>query len=84
VSSVRFERTHGHVLNVTPLPLGYEDLEPLSGADPDRLPYGGRIAAARNGVAAAPGASMTRRTKAGGSGAAPSAAQDGCDLPCSR
>jgi hypothetical protein len=26
VSSVRFERTHSHVLNVTPLPLGYEDM----------------------------------------------------------
>jgi hypothetical protein len=62
----------------------HEHIEPLSGADPDRLPYEGRIAAARNGMAAAPGASMTRRTKAGISGAVPSAAQDGCDLPCSR
>jgi hypothetical protein len=33
----------------------HEHIEPLSGVEPDRLPYEGRIAAARNGKAGDPG-----------------------------
>lgn len=43
-------------LNAVPLPfLGYEDVEPSSGADPDRLPYGGKVTAVCDGQAGEPG-----------------------------
>jgi hypothetical protein len=34
------------------LPVGYEDLEPSSGADPDHLPYEGKVTAVCDGAAA--------------------------------
>ena len=55
MSSVRLERTLPSPSCWCLLPLGYEDMEPPSGADPDLLPYGGRVAAVRGGVAGHPG-----------------------------
>ncbi len=43
VSPVRFERTLPSLSCWCLLPLGYEDVEPSPGADPGRLPYGGRV-----------------------------------------
>ena len=45
----------GSVLNAVPPPLGYEDVEPPSGADPDHPPYEGEAAAVRGGEAGHPG-----------------------------
>ena len=42
-----------------PLPLGYEDMEPPSGADPDHPPYEGGAAAVRGGVASGAGVEPT-------------------------
>jgi hypothetical protein len=35
--------------------LVYEDMEPSSGADPDLLPYGGKVTAVCDGIAEEPG-----------------------------
>ena len=55
VSPVRFERTLPPASGACLLPLGYEDVEPSSGADPDRLPYGGKVTAVCDGEAPAHG-----------------------------
>ena len=47
------------------LPLEYERLEPSSGADPDRRPYGGRVTAVCDGAGAGlPGGPAHRVRKA--------------------
>ena len=49
-------RTHANQpLRLAPLPLGYEGVEPSSGADPDHLPYEGKVTAVRDGEAAGQG-----------------------------
>ncbi len=51
VPSARLERAPFSLLKTVPLPLGYEGLEPPLGADPSHLPYEGRAAAVRGGIA---------------------------------
>jgi hypothetical protein len=55
VCPVRFERTLSAYSAPRLLPLVYEHMEPPPGADPGLLPYGGRAAAVRGGVASGAG-----------------------------